>query len=80
MERSGADMTTRSVDDAIACLHIARSHATEGADYALAAAILELLGRHTVPQKCRTCGQTVPAQTQRWFTQPCDVAVEKGTT
>ena len=65
-------MTTKGFDAAMVCLNDARQHAIAGADYGLAAAIVELLGKHTVPARCRTCGQPVPAPTQRWHTQPCD--------
>ena len=73
-------MTTKGFDAAMVCLNDARQHAVEGADHDLAAAIKILLGIHAAPIFCRTCGQIVPAQTQRWLTQPCDVAVEKDKT
>ena len=65
-------MTTKGFDAAMVCLNDARQHAVEGADYGLATAIAELLDRHAVLPTCRACGQTVPSQTQRWYTQPCD--------
>ena len=78
-------MTTKGFDDAMVCLHDARNHAVEGeynslADHNLADDKIRLLHKHAAPTKCRTCGQTIPAQTQRWYTQPCDAGAEKGKT
>ena len=73
-------MTTKGFDAAMVCLNDARQHAVEGADYGLATAIAQLLGKYAVPIKCLTCGQTIPAPTQQWHTQPCDAGAEKGKT
>ena len=73
-------MTTKGFDAAMVCLNDARRHAADDAYYDLVDAITELLDKHAVPTKCRTCGQTVPAPTQQWHTQPCDAGAEKGKT
>ena len=68
-------MTTKGFDAAMVCLNDARNHARASESYDLAAAIAGLLSKYSVPQKCRTCGQTIPApgnMTQQWHTQPCD--------
>ena len=70
-------MTTKGFDAAMVCLNDARLHAWRGENHSLEAAILELLSKHSVPHKCRTCGQTIPAVTQKWYTQPCDAGAEK---
>ena len=70
-------MTTKGFDAAMVCLNDAKQHALECANYDLAAAINQLLNKYAAPTKCRTCGQTIPAQTQKWYTQPCDAGSEK---
>ena len=70
-------MTTKGFDAAMACLNDAKQHALDAACSRLAADINEVLHKYVVPTKCRTCGQTIPAVTQKWHTQPCDAGAEE---
>ena len=70
-------MTTKGFDAAMVCLNDAKQHAAEVSDYELTDAINQLLNKYAAPTKCRTCGQTIPAQTQKWYTQPCDAGSGK---
>ena len=73
-------MTTKGFDAAMVCLNDAWRHAMEGKEHELTVSIAQLLGKYAVPIKCLTCGQTIPAQTQQWHTQPCDAGAGEGKT